>query len=145
MGRDNRQFIRHPVKVPIEVSTMRTSPGRTHEGVNVSHGGIAFLVDEEMYEGQTVSLRMPTVSPPFEANARVAWCRTEGVKYCVGVAFIDASDALKARMVEQACAIEAYRIDAMKKGRRLTAAQAAEEWVRKHGDAFRRISEQNTP
>lgn len=133
---ENRKFIRHPVNVPLIVRTVTGSHASMHEGVNVSYGGIAFLVDEPLHTGQLVSVRVPSVQPPFEATARVAFCGNHGVKYCVGVEFMDASDALRSRMVEQACAIEAYRIQAMKKGRRLSAADAADEWSRKHGHEF---------
>jgi hypothetical protein len=79
---------------------------------------------------------MPTVEPPFEADARVMWCHPEGMKYRVGVAFIDEGDAFQSRMVEQVCAIEKYRIEQMKKGRRLTTAEAAAQWVKKFARKF---------
>lgn len=131
---ENRKFIRHPVNVPLLVRTVTGSHVSMHEGVNVSYGGIAFVVNEPLHPGQLVSIRVPSVHPPFEATARVAFCGNHGVQYCVGVEFMDASDALRSQIVEQACAIEAYRIQAMKKGRRLSAMEAADEWSRKHGD-----------
>lgn len=135
MFKESRKFIRHAVNVPLEVSTVGT-PGHAHDGVNVSHGGLAFTSDHPIEPGQVVTLRMPTVKPPFEAKARVTWCKPEGPKFCIGVQFMDADDAFQSRMVEQVCEIEQYRINAMKKGRRLTPAEAAEEWIRKYADRF---------
>lgn len=131
--KDARKFVRHAVKVPLEVKTVPTAPGSAREGVDLSFGGLAFLVDAPLVVGQVVALRMPTVQPAFEANARVAWCRQEGVRYCVGVEFTSSDDATQSRMVEQVCAVESYRLEQMKKGRRLTPVEAAEEWNRKHG------------
>lgn len=132
--KDNRKFIRHEVKVPLEVSALTSLPGIAHEVVNVSYGGLAFLVETQMYEGQEVALRMPTVKPLFEAVARVQWCRPDGVKYQVGVAFLNSNDAAQSQMIEQILAIEAYRLQEMKKGRRLTTPEASAEWLRKHPD-----------
>lgn len=130
--KEGRKFVRHAVKVPIEVSTIATARGSAREGVNLSFGGLAFLVDDPLLIGQTVALRMPTVKPPFVANARVAWCRPEGTRHCVGVEFTNSDDASQSRMVQQVCAVETYRLEQMKKGRRLTPAEAAEEWNRKN-------------
>lgn len=138
MFKESRKFIRHAVNVPLEISTVASSPdgAQAHEGVNVSYGGLAFLVDQPIEIGKIVSLRMPTVQPPFEAQARVTWCQAEGVRYRVGVEFMDSNDAFQSRMVEQVCAIEEYRINAMKKGRRLTTPEAADEWIRKFANQF---------
>jgi hypothetical protein len=122
---ENRQYVRHEARVPLEV-TVIGAPASV-EGIDVSAGGLAFLIEDKLYPGELISLKMPTVVPVFEATARVAWCREEGVRFRVGVAFVDAQDAQRAQMVEQVCAIERYRMEAMKKGRRLTTSQAAAE------------------
>lgn len=122
--------------MPLEVSTVPSRPGDAREGVNLSFGGLAFLVDEPLVIGQVVALRMPTVQPAFQAQARVAWCEREGARYIVGVQFASSDEATQSRMVEQVCAVEAYRLEQMKKGRRLTATEAADEWHRKFAKRF---------
>lgn len=132
---DLRNFIRHDVDVPLEVTSMSVA-GPQH-GVNVSHGGLSFEANACLNDGEIIQLRIPTVEPPFEALARVVWCKPEGDRYLVGAAFLDSTDAFQSRMVEQVCAIEGYRrMVAEKEGRTLTPQQAAAEWIEKFAGRF---------
>lgn len=132
-----REYIRHTVDVPLEIKVLPNAPAQLNQSVNVSHGGLAFTVDKCLELNQIIELRIPTVEPPFDAHARVAWCRPEGDKYLVGVQFLDASDAFESRMVQQVCAIENYRKEvAEKEGRQLDAQQAAAEWIQKFAGRF---------
>lgn len=133
---ENRQFIRHAVEVPLEVSVVDHAPIPMRQGLNISFGGLAFLFEEPIEVGTIIQLKIPTVHPPFEARARVVWCRPEGDKYCVGVAFMDSTDAFQSRMVEQVCAIEVYRQQALDEGRVLNMQEAAAEWIEKHAGSF---------
>lgn len=136
MVKDMREFVRHTVDVPLEISSV-DSPSSPRSSVNVSSGGLSFLMDACLTVGQIVHLHIPTVTPPFDADARVVWCRPEGDKYLTGVAFLDPTQAFKARMVEQVCAIEQYRKEiAEKEGRALTSQEAAAEWIRKFAGRF---------
>jgi hypothetical protein len=135
--KDSRAFVRHTIDVPLEVSTVDSTASSPKHSVNLSSGGLSFLVDECMTVGQVVHLRIPTVKPPFEADARVVWCRPEGEKFLAGVAFTDPTQAFKVRMVEQVCAIEQYRKEvAENEGRTLTSQEAATEWIQKFAGTF---------
>lgn len=132
-----RRFIRHTLDVPLEVQQDGVGPPATQQGVNVSSGGLAFLFDACPVNGDIVRIRIPTVTPPFEARARVVWCRPEDDRFLVGVEFLDAADAFRARMVEQVCAVEQYREKVLEEeGRRLTSQQAAEEWIGRYAGRF---------
>ncbi|HEV2146846.1 MAG TPA: PilZ domain-containing protein [Longimicrobiaceae bacterium] len=132
-----REFIRHTADVPIEVRTVRQNARAERRGVNVSFGGLAFVSDDPAVLGTTVEIRIPEVEPPFEARARVVHCEPEADHYCVGVQFLDASDAFRARMVEQVCSIERYRREVREtEGRELSRAEAASEWIREHAGRF---------
>jgi hypothetical protein len=77
------------------------------------------------------------VDPPFEAMARVAWCRPDGDAFLVGVEFLDSDDAFQSRMVQQVCSIENYKQDvAAKEGRVLSSQEAAAEWISKFAGRF---------
>jgi hypothetical protein len=132
-----REFIRHTVNVPLEISAVdHTAPHMTG-GINISHGGLAFAANECLPIDQVIALRIPSVDPPFEANARVAWCRPEGGKYLIGVQFLDADDAFRSRMVQQVCAIDNYRQEVLdKEGRILDNQQAAAEWITRYAGRF---------
>lgn len=131
-----RRFIRHTVDVPLEIRSVDDGPRRASVR-NVSHGGISFLSAEEIALGTVVEIRIPGVDPPFAARAKVVWSAPEGSGYCLGVAFLDADDAFRARMVEQVCAIERYRRETREReGRHLSPEAAAEEWVAKYAHVF---------
>jgi hypothetical protein len=132
-----RRFIRHTADVPIEVRAVPGAPGVVQQGMNVSEGGLAFVSDSCPSVDDVIELRIPDVDPPFEAHARVVWCRPEDGKFLVGAQFLDASDAFKARMVEQVATIEKYRKDVLEsEGRELSAQDAATEWITKYAGRF---------
>ena len=132
-----REFIRHTVDVPLEIKLLPNAAAQRNQSVNVSHGGLAFLVDQCLDIDQVIELRIPTVDPPFDAHARVAWCKPEGDRFLVGVEFLDAGDAFESRMVQQVCAIESYRREvAEQEGRALDSQQAAAEWIQKYAGRF---------
>jgi hypothetical protein len=132
-----RRFIRHTADVPIEVRAVPGSTAVLQQGKNVSEGGLAFISDTCPSVDDVIELRIPDVDPPFEAHARVVWCRPEDGKFLVGAQFLDASDAFKARMVEQVATIEKYRRDVfVREGRELSAQDAAAEWIGKYAGRF---------
>lgn len=132
-----RRFIRHTADVPIEVRAVAGSEAILQQGKNVSEGGLAFISDTCPEVDDVIELRIPEVDPPFEAHARVVWCRPEEGRFLVGAQFLDASDAFRARMVEQVATIEKYRKDVLEReGRELSAQDAAAEWIGKYAGKF---------
>ena len=141
-----RAFIRHTAGVPIEVRAVPGSAGVTLESTNVSVGGISFISDRDFPVGSIIEIRIGEVDPPFEAHARVAWTNPEGDRFCIGVSFLDATNAFRARMVEQVCSIERYRREVEEReGRTLTAPEAAAEWIAKYAGRFPEAGERLTP
>jgi hypothetical protein len=133
-----RQFIRHPVDVPIEIDTDESGPPSALHTHDISRGGLAFRCDFEVMPGSHVEVRIPYVKPAFEARARVVWCRPhDATSYELGVTFLDAEDAFLARMVEQVCHIEDYRQSVYRsEGRELSSEEAAMEWIEKYASEF---------
>lgn len=131
-----RKFIRHTADVPIEVRTVEGGAAMA-QGLNVSHGGLAFVSELCPDPEATIEITIPDVDPPFQAHARVAWCRPEADGFLVGVQFLDATDAFRARMVEQVCTIERYREEVREQeGRELSTQEAAAEWIGKFAGRF---------
>jgi hypothetical protein len=132
-----RKFIRHPVDIPIEVSTGDWLAHPTRHTYNVSLGGLAFKSDRELKPGIIVEVRIPFVRPMFATKARVIWCRAHEGGFDLGVQFLDPEDASRARMVEQVCYIENYKkMVYQTEGRLLTAEEAAMEWIGKYASQF---------
>jgi hypothetical protein len=132
-----RQFMRHPANITIEVTAGFQLDHAARQSHNVGLGGLAFQSDRPLARGCIIELRIPLVSPAFETRARVVWCRASEQGYDLGVEFLDATDAFRARMVEQICHIEDYRNGVYRsEGRELTAEQAASEWIGKYASQF---------
>ncbi|ABM96798.1 PilZ domain-containing protein [Methylibium petroleiphilum] len=138
-----RQFIRHPIDVPVEIFASGSGAGGLHTH-DISLGGLALQSDFAVEVGSIVDVRISCVHPPFAAHARVAWCRArddEGFE--LGVTFLDAEDAFLARMVEQVCHIEEYRKSVQRTEHRvLSSEEAALEWIDKHAALFPDIGAQ---
>ncbi len=133
-----RQFIRHPLDVPIEIRTDQ-SESAAFQTQDISLGGLAVHSAVPVAAGSLIEVRIAYVDPAFEARARVAWCRPrrEGGGYEVGVSFLDAEDVYRARMVAQICYIEDYRRSvARAEGRELSSEEAAGEWIAKYAHRF---------
>jgi hypothetical protein len=132
-----RQFIRHPVAIPIEVASDDPAAHGSRTLRNVSLGGLAFESDVRFEPEAIVKVRIPFVNPAFETRARVVWCSARSGRYELGVQFLDPRDAFIARMVEQVCHIENYRkVVRETEGRRLSAEDAAAEWINKFAAQF---------
>ena len=133
-----RQYIRHPVDVPIEVLMDGTPPCTSFHAQDIGQGGLAFWSEISVEPGTQVGIRIPHVEPAFEARARVVWCRNaRRPGFELGVAFMDAQDAFLARMVEQVCYIEDYRKTVLRtEGRLLSPEDAAAEWIGKFAALF---------
>ena len=133
-----RQFIRHPVDVPIEIRSGHCEACAEFHTQDISLGGLAVLSKDAVEPGSLIEVRIPYVQPAFEARARVAWCRPRrGGGHEVGVSFLDAADVFLARMVEQVCYIEDYRKSvAREEGRELSSEEAAGEWIEKFASQF---------
>lgn len=130
-----RRFIRHPSDIPIEV--LRGQHANAAPSLrDVSHGGLCFRIPEAVPVGDLITVRIALTRPAFEVEARVIWCLSDGSAWQVGVEFVDPDDQFRTRMVEQICHIEQYRREQQQAGRRLTAHEAALEWIKKFAHAF---------
>jgi len=134
--RTARQFIRHPTEIPVEVHPL-DGPSVPFRARNLSLGGLSFHSNADLTLGAVVNLRITSVEPPFESAARVVWCRPVVTGFDLGVEFLNAEDAFRARMVEQICHIESYRRKLIaNEGRTLTPEAAAREWIARFADVF---------
>jgi len=136
-----RAYIRHPADVPIEFSPVSDIKSVKTVAQDISLGGLSFSSAERLSVDSIVKIRIPIVEPPFEAEARVIWCLSRPDRFEAGIEFISEKDAYTARMVEQVCHIEHYRLWVKEvEGRTIDGENAAEEWIGKFAQDFPDIS-----
>ena len=143
-----RDFIRHPVDIPIELIPVNSTDSApvSNEGdmkiermENVSFGGLMFQSSIPYSPNEIMLVKINSISPSFEAYAVVTWCRKSGRHYLVGLEFTEEDSEFKIRMVEQVCHIMHYRNKVLEtEGRVLGDEEAAEEWIKHYADKFPR-------
>ncbi len=100
-----REYIRHPTDIPIEVSS-DTAAIATHERMhNLSHGGLQLSSSAPWLSDTIIEMRIPSVTPVFQARGKVVWCHAGAQGYDIGVAFLDRGTQLQLSMIEQICQI----------------------------------------
>lgn len=132
-----RSYIRHPTDVPIELSPADRMSDDRSRIKDVSVGGLSLKSDIALELQALIKIKIPLVEPPFETLGKVVWCKKNKCDFEIGVKFIDEQDAFAARMVEQICHIEHYRIKVKENdGRDLNIEEAAQEWIEKYARDF---------
>lgn len=135
----SREFIRHPVSIPLEVAPQSAREQLNLKLNNVSLGGLSFASPIELDQGTVIKIKIPTIKPIFRVDAIVQWCKQIKNHFEMGVQFLDKDDAFRVRMIEQICHIEEYRNEEQQKtGKRMTRNQASLEWIEKFGEDFPR-------
>lgn len=131
-----RRFIRHPVDIPINYQLLEKI-GEKEKLKDVSRGGLCFKTNTAIPVGIAIHIEIPACQPKFESDGLVVWCSQTGAAYNIGVQFDDCASEFNLRMVEQVCYIEHYKNYVWEKeGRRLTAEEAATEWIQKYAAVF---------
>ena len=136
----SRQYIRHPIDIPIEFSfDSAVEKRKKHPFLkNVSQGGLCFISDSEIELGSGIQIVIPLCQPTFKASGIVAWCHAaNGGRFDIGIEFHDESIHFTLRMVEQLCHIEQYKQKVLRdEGRELSNEEAAAEWISKYAGQF---------
>ena len=132
-----RNYIRHPSDIPIHVLPAQAGVDDAQPLNDISHGGLSFYSRIAHVPGVVIRLKIPLVTPVFEAPGKVVWCRASTTGFIVGIEFLDSVDMFRARMVEQICHIEHYKKTVRaNEGRTLSSQEAALEWIGKYAEGF---------
>jgi hypothetical protein len=132
-----RQFIRHPVDIPIEVRAGGQLSHTIHNSSNLGIRGLAFPCGRVLELGEVAEIRISFAHPSFEVEARLAWCWARDGFSELGVEFLNQDDVFKAHMVEQVCHIENYNKEVYRdEGCILSSSEAALEWINKYASGF---------
>lgn len=132
-----RKYIRHPADIPIETRVEGVLANVAPALKDIGDGGLCICAQQPLEEDTVLSITIPAVRPPFHARCRVSWCRSDVQGYLLGLEFLDADNAYRARMVEQICHIEHYKNEVREtEGRQLSGHEAASEWIAKFAKDF---------
>ncbi len=132
-----RNYIRHPSDIPIDFQAEKLTEAYPDRLKNISQGGLAFQSSTCLSPGSIIRVKIPLVTPVFQAVGRVTWCHARGDQFEIGIEFLDLDDVFRARMVEQLCHIEHFRQQMLEQeGRQLTSEQAATEWIQRFAPDF---------
>jgi hypothetical protein len=105
--------------------------------INVSAGGLCFVVDTELSPGLRIEIEVPEKSPVITLKARVIWCRPQRDKFSAGAEFVEMSDARRARFAEMHRAIRGFqKMNGTTGAAAMNANQAAVEWFSQHARLF---------
>lgn len=132
-----RQFIRHPLDIPIQYSLINIDKDERSVLNNISQGGLCFRANGDIEIGRAIRINIAIHESTFEATGIIVWCRRMNGHYDVGVKFEDANTEFSVRMIEQVCHINHYKKEILEKeGRTLSGQEAAAEWVEKFSRDF---------
>lgn len=137
---DTRQFLRHPLDVPLRCKIVTTA-GDENAGLrNISDGGAAFFSTRKYRKGQAVEMTFPVFKNCPVIRGKIVWSQpdkdTPG-HHVNGIRYADARDKKVNRIIEQICHIMSYRVmQEHLTGKVLSAEEAAKEWIAKYADSF---------
>ena len=132
-----RTFMRHPADMPIEIRSEIPTKVPNRRLKDVSMGGLSCTSSWPLLVDTIVNISIPITKPPFQIQGRVVWCVRHDSAFDLGIQFMAEDDAFAARMVEQICHIENYRVAVLREeGRTIDSETAAAEWIRKFAHGF---------
>ena len=130
---DRRRVPRYPTSQPVLIALGEVVASETRYLNNISEGGLAFDSLMPLAIGAMLRISLPVVRPLFTVQGRVAWCRAAGVKYEVGLEFLEPDAEKRQRIVALVRYVDEYRTRAAANGRMLTIQDATIEWLDRFG------------
>lgn len=142
MENENRKFLRHPIRVPIQLTLAESSPALTARAEDLSQGGLAFFWPESIPEGTSLQLSIPVEDQLFKMNAHVTHSQKDAGSglFKTGVCFKDSVSAFRAKLAEEIIQIRHYceKISLLR-GRPFSEEDAAKRWIDRNAEDFARV------
>lgn len=130
-------YLRHPACVPVRLRQVPRPVAADPRRDGRPCGAIQFTVSQTVPAGATVEVAVDVAGETRRFRGNVHWVRPAGRRFVVGLRLTDPEDACRARMIEQACHVEAYRQRAIRRsGRSLGIEQAAARWIERCAERF---------
>jgi hypothetical protein len=87
MAIEQRQFIRHPAGVPLQI--IKEPETGEKQAMDVSEGGLSFTSKKAYRVGELVQIRISLCTPAFSARGVIRWCKETEKAFMIGVSFVD--------------------------------------------------------
>jgi len=137
-----REFIRHPIDIPIKIIESEGEDCESEDSLDqslhdISIGGLRCLSDKPLAAGTEITIIIDLVDPVLEIPGIVIWCQATDASYELGIEYQGEKDVYRLRMVEQICHIEHYRKEVQtREGRNISGEEAAREWIARYAGEF---------
>ena len=140
--KNRRNFLRHPLNVPLLVFHTQMKQEYEPHTVNVSQGGLCFLSTEKLDKGLPVDITIPVKDKRFKIKAEVVYSRKDGKTgfFITGVSFKDYSSAFQAKLAEEMLDILNYQKKLSREsGHEVPEEEAAQKWIGKFSRFFPKL------
>ncbi len=142
MGQERRQFLRHPIKVPIKLRITGQKDTLKCQSADLSEGGLHFLWPENMAKGSLLEISIPIAEKLFKLNGRVAYSFEDAHTglYRTGISFEGPTMSFRVKLAEEILRIQEFREETSRTvGRLISEEEAASRWIKKYAEKFARL------
>ena len=142
MENEKRQFFRHPIRVPIQLSRVENSAAKNARAEDLSQGGLAFFWPEPFAEGTHLQLSIPIEKQLFKIMAHVTHSQRDESTglFKTGVRFEDSVSFFRAKLAEEIIQIRQYREKiSLLKGQPFSEEEAAKIWIDRNAEDFAKL------
>ena len=142
MKSEKREFYRHPIKVPIQLTRVVNNTAENARAEDLSQGGLAFFWPEPISEGTHLLLSIPVEKQLFKMNAHVTHSQkdTDTGLFKIGVCFEDSVSSFRAKLAEEILQIRQYREKmSLLRGRPFSEEDAAKVWIDRNAENFAKV------
>lgn len=140
--REKRNFLRHPINVPLLIAEEQPKNTNGSQSVNVSQGGLCFLSTNRLHKGVPLKITIPVKEKQFRIRAKVVYSKKDGQSgfFVTGVSFMDYSSAFQAKLAEEMLEILEYRKRISREsGHEVSEEDAAKQWIGKFSKFFPKV------
>jgi hypothetical protein len=140
---EKRNFLRHPVHVPIVIRPLRRDVAGESRSLDVSQGGLSFLWTKKLSKRALVHVTIPVKDKLFTVKGKVVYSEknTGSVHFRTGISFADRDSAFQAKLAEETLEILEYQKKISREaGRSVSEEEAAAEWIYKYAKFFPSIA-----
>ena len=139
MANERREFFRHPIKVPIQLTRIEGDTAENAQAEDLSQGGLAFFWPESIPEGTRLQLSIPVEKQLFKMQAHVTHSQKDADTglFKTGVCFEDSVSSFRAKLAEEILQIRQYREKmSLLRGYPFSEEEAAKIWIDQNAEDF---------